>query len=272
MEITLDRFSFHYAPSQQDVVSGITMGIPKGSCCAVLGPTGAGKTTLLLAISGALAAHYSSGVGEGEIAIGPKVFRPMPDKILFPEVGLALQESHLMISGLHETVRGEVGFSLENIGTDTKVKEEKIVLAMENVGILHLAERNPFMLSGGELQRVVLAALLAVQPAVLLLDEPSNSLDAEATAMLVRILRGLHKNTTVVFSDHQLDLAILVADRFLVLQDGEMVFFGEKKPFLKNLEQFKGFLPVDQWSKVIPQLSRKHAPHIRLLSRLLEIR
>ncbi|MBI4427662.1 MAG: ABC transporter ATP-binding protein [Ignavibacteriales bacterium] len=256
MEIRLDGFSFQYVSSQPTVVSEVSVAVASGACCAILGPTGAGKTTLLLAISGALGAQHSSGTGRGEISVGPHVFRPMPDKVLFPQVGLCLQEPQIMISGLRDTVYDEIKFSLENISVDPELHEEQIVSVMERLGIQHLRDRKPFTLSGGELQRLTLATLLVVQPPVLLLDEPGNSLDDDALSRLVRILRQLRGRTTVLFSDNQPDLAILAADSILIMEDGEVISFGDKKSFLKNLGEFKSSLPVRKWQDVIRVLSR----------------
>ena len=271
MEIRLGGFSFRYIASQPRVISDITIAVASGSCCAVLGPTGAGKTTFLSAIAGVLGAHHSAGVGQGEITIGKTNFRPMPQKILFPLVGLTLQESQVMISGLRETVGDEIRFTLENIGLDSLQHEERVEHVMESLGIQHLRERKPTTLSGGELQRVVLASLLVAQPAVLLLDEPINSLDAEATHRLIRILRSLHGSTTVLFTDCQVELAILAADSVLVLEEGRKVFFGDKRSFLTSLPQLGHLLPTKNWQDVLHRLSKAKSIQSERLARVVGI-
>jgi len=269
MELKLDSFSFRYSPSQPFALSKVSGVIPKGSCCAILGPTGAGKSTLLLGLSGALGADHSSGNGDGRISVGAEVFEPMPDRILFPQVGLCLQDPNIMISGLQETVYDEIRFSLENIGIDPGDHETRVRSVMNDVGISDLSGRKPSSLSGGELQRVALASLLVAQPSILLLDEPVNSLDAEGFTRVARIVRGLHGKTTVVFSDHQLELAILVADSILVMREGEVTFSGTKRQFLNNLGEFKNLLPVGEWQDVIYRLSGADDRLRRALSTVL---
>ena len=195
----------------------------------------------------------------------------MPQKILFPQVGLTLQESHIMISGLRETVYDEIRFTLENIGLDSLAHEERLKSVMESVGIQHLRNRKPSTLSGGELQRVALATILVGQPSVLLLDEPTNSLDTEAIRRLVKILRGLHGRTTVLFSDYQVELAIVLADFVLVLEEGRKVFFGDKRSFLTQLSQFDDILPTKNWQDVIHRLSKAKSSQSERIARLVGI-
>lgn len=271
MEIAMKDFSFRYSESSDAVLSSLTFNIPSGSCCAILGPTGAGKTTLLYALSGALGAHYSSSLGTGSVRIGGEEFNPFPKSVLFPRVGLALQEPHVQISGLRETVLEEIQFTLENIGLDEHLVESGAIDILKQMGILHLAERKPGSLSGGEMQRVALASLLVARPPVILLDEPATSLDSSGCLALSRTILSMKDKSTVLFTDVGLDLPLVAADWILVLAAGNQSFFGEKKLFLRNLQSFSEILPTHTWESIANKLHTPGTSRQRRFARALGI-
>jgi energy-coupling factor transporter ATP-binding protein EcfA2 len=231
----------------------LTFIVPSGSCCAILGPTGAGKTTLLYALSGALGA-FSSGLGTGSVRIGGEEFNPFPRNVLFPRVGLALQEPHVQISGLRESVLEEIQFTLENIGLDEHLVESRAIDILKQMGILHLAERKPSSLSGGEMQRVALASLLVARPSVVLLDEPTTSLDSHGCLALARTIVSMKNISTVLFTDVGLDLPLVAADWILVLQKGSVSYFGSKSEFLREMGRFRDILPTEALDPVLKTL------------------
>ena len=270
MEIAVKDLSFHYTESSDAALSSLTFTIPSGSCCAILGPTGAGKTTLLYALSGALGA-YSSGLGTGSVRIGGEEFNPFPKNVLFPRVGLALQEPHVQISGLRETVLEEIQFTLENIGLDEDLVESGAIDILKQMGILHLAERKPGSLSGGEIQRVALASLLVARPPIILLDEPVTSIDGPGCLTLARTIVSFKKKSTVLFTDTGLDLSLSVADWILVLTAGHQLFFGEKKLFLQNLQSFSEVLQTHTWESISNKLLLPGTNRQRRFARALGI-
>ena len=254
MEIAVKDFSFRYAESTDPALSSLTFTVPSGSCCAILGPTGAGKTTLLYALSGALGAHFSSGLGTGSVRIGDEEFNPFPKNVLFPRVGFALQESHVQISGLRETVLEEIQFTLENIGLEEHLVESGAIDVLKQMRILHLAGRKPNSLSSGEMQRVALASLLVARPSVALFDEPATSLDSHGCLTLARTILSMKNKSTVLFTDVGLDLSLVAADWILVLQNGRVSYFGSKREFLRGLGEFREILSTDALDPVLKTL------------------
>ena len=257
MEIEAQNLSFSYSHSRPLALNELSFSIPTGTCCAVLGSTGCGKTTLLLALSGALGLHYADSPASGAIKIGVEEFKPLPRRVLFPQVGLMLQEARVQISGLRETVHDELKFTLENIGLDETLHEERISSTLNDLGIPHLARRNPVKVSGGQMQRVALGTLLVARPGVMLLDEPTQSLDGESITKLIRVFRNLKGHTTVIFSDTRIELALAVADSILVMEEGRCLFFGSRKQFVSQLTDFTAILPVQHWLETISLLSRE---------------
>lgn len=248
--IQLSRCSVRYSNTTAWVLSDLSLSIPQGSCCAILGPTSSGKSTLLQALSGYLGKHHRNSESTGMYQIEGNEYNTIPQEILFPTVGMVLQDPYVMLSGMHETVREEIVFTLHNLEVIEGL-HERANETLARLHISHLAERPPAALSGGEAQRVALASILVANPKVLLLDEPRNFLDSDGQERLARVIRSLHGTTTVLFTDYQVELALSVADSVLVLHEGQNIFLGTKQDLLKNYRQYESQLFPDDWSDLL---------------------
>jgi iron(III) transport system ATP-binding protein len=203
------RFGAH------QVLSGLDLDVPAGSLTAILGPSGSGKTTLLRVLAGF--EHADAGtvrIGEA-IADGPGVFLP-PER---RRIGYVPQEGSLFP---HLTVAANVAFGLSRRKWGRERRGKRCVELLEAVGLGGLDRRYPHQLSGGQQQRVALARALAIQPEVVLLDEPFASLDAHLRASVRADVQHLLKEsgTTSVLVTHDQDEALSTADRVAVLRDG----------------------------------------------------
>jgi energy-coupling factor transporter ATP-binding protein EcfA2 len=246
--ITISNFSLRYSGSGPSVLDSLSMVIPGGTCCAIVGPTGAGKTSFLHCLAGTLRKHHPESVAAGRIQIGSKTYEGLSPQILFPTVGLVLQDPYVQLSGVRDTVYDEVLFTLENIGGLKENPEQTIIPLLHDLGIEHLAKRKPTSLSGGETQRVALATTLVARPPVLLLDEPTTALDLNAQDRLRRILRGVKGNSTIVLTDTQLDFALGLCDQVVVLDRGRITFDGQPLELLKRLHEFSASVVSEGWS------------------------
>ncbi|MCX6142202.1 MAG: ABC transporter ATP-binding protein [Ignavibacteriales bacterium] len=206
--LTIKDLSLQYSASEPRALSSLSLDVEAGSCCAIIGPTGAGKSTLLQCLAGTMRRHHPESLATGQIQFGETRFNGVPDHVLFPIAGLVLQDPYVQISGVRETVFDEVLFTLENLGTIPQDPRQTILSILQRLGIDHLADRKPTSLSGGETQRVALAAILIAQPSLLLLDEPTTALDSNAQDKLRFILRSLRGRTTVLLTDTQIDFAL----------------------------------------------------------------
>lgn len=265
--ITLANFTLRYSASAPTALSSVSLDVPAGSCCAMVGPTGAGKTSLLHCIAGTLGKHHPEALASGRLQIGERTFDTLPDQILFPAVGLVLQDPSVQISGVRDTVYEEILLTLENMGPLPGNPSGLIIPLLQALGIEHLADRKPTTLSGGETQRVALATILIAQPHTLLLDEPTTSLDTRAQEKLQSILRALSNKTTVLLSDTQLDFVLGVADQIAILDHGRILFYGEPLSLLESIGEFSSILPVDIWRQLkldratlLQEASLRHAP------------
>ncbi len=197
------------------VLSGLDLDVAEGSLTAILGPSGSGKTTLLRILAGFERADA------GTVRIGA-VLADGPGAFLAPErrrIGYVPQEGSLFP---HLTVAANVGFGLSRRERRRRGRPGRTAELLDAVGLGGLAQRYPYQLSGGQQQRVALARALAIQPEIVLLDEPFASLDAHLRASVRADVQRLLKEagTTTVLVTHDQDEALSTADRVAVLRDG----------------------------------------------------
>ena len=202
----------------QPVLAGLDLEVPAGSLTAILGPSGSGKTTLLRLLAGFERADAGTiGIG-GVLVDGPGVHLP-PDR---RRIGYVPQEGSLFP---HLTVAGNVGFGLAARQHGARQRRGgKVEALLETVGLAGFGRRYPHQLSGGQQQRVALARALAIEPAVVLLDEPFASLDAHLRASVRADVQEIFRRagTTAVLVTHDQDEALSVADRVAALRNGRI--------------------------------------------------
>ncbi len=245
--ITIDNLGYRYFAAGSAVFSGLSLEIPPGSCCALLGPTGSGKTTLMEILSGVAGSQCKTSVAEGTIQIGEDRYEPIPQATLFPNVGLVLQDPEVQISGVRDTVTTEVEFTLEQLSIPASERHERVREILAHLGLSSLAQRQPTMVSGGERQRIALASVLVASPRLLLLDEPANALDSTSQHLLKSILRSRKGATTIILTDTSIDFALGLADLFVILAGGRVVFKGTSKDLFPALDSLQDILPLDYW-------------------------
>jgi iron(III) transport system ATP-binding protein len=193
------------------VLKGINLHIRPGEFFAFLGPSGCGKTTLLRLIAG-----FNQADG-GEVLVGGRdVSRLPPWK---RDVGMVFQSYALWP---HMTVKRNVAFGLEERRIAKAEIDRRVAAALDLVGLSHLADRRPSQLSGGQQQRVAVARTIAIEPKVLLLDEPLSNLDAKMRVQVRRELRDLQQRLglTTIFVTHDQEEANTICDRIAVMNDG----------------------------------------------------
>jgi iron(III) transport system ATP-binding protein len=193
------------------VLKGINLHIRPGEFFAFLGPSGCGKTTLLRLIAG-----FNQADG-GEVLVGGRDVSHLPP--WKRDVGMVFQSYALWP---HMTVKRNVAFGLEERKLPQAEIDRRVTAALELVGLAHLADRRPSQLSGGQQQRVAVARTIAIEPKVLLLDEPLSNLDAKMRVQVRRELRDLQRRLglTTIFVTHDQEEANTICDRIAVMNDG----------------------------------------------------
>ncbi|HLR81626.1 MAG TPA: ABC transporter ATP-binding protein [Paenalcaligenes sp.] len=207
----------HLSFGETKVLEGINMDIEPGEFFAFLGPSGSGKSTLLRAIAG------FGPTPLGQIFIGERDVADLPP--WRRNVGMVFQSYALWP---HMSVRKNVAFGLEERKMPASEIATKVEAALETVGLWHLADRMPAQLSGGQQQRVALARTIAIEPQVLLLDEPLSNLDAALRVQMRRELLALQRKLglTTIFVTHDQEEANSTADRMAVLDKGVIQQIG----------------------------------------------
>jgi energy-coupling factor transport system ATP-binding protein len=211
--VSCDNLVFSYPGSELLALEGVSLELRVGEYVGVVGPNGGGKSTLLRLINGLLRTD------SGNIRVGG--LDPASEPYLVRRrVGMLFQNPE---NGLVAPfVEDDVAFGLENLGVERTEMRRRVREAIQAVGLEGYERREPHTLSGGEKQRVALAGLLALDPEVLLLDEPTSMLDAAGRAEVLDRLEALRGSRTVVHVTHHLD-ELLDADRVLVLNAGKLV-------------------------------------------------
>lgn len=215
------RFAY---PDGREALTGVTFTVGEGERLAVLGPNGAGKTTLALHLNGLLRADG------GSIRIGGLEVTEETLPQIRRMVGLVFQDANDQL--FMPTVGEDVSFGPANLGLEGEQLEVRVEAALAAVDASHLARRVPHHLSGGEKRRVSLATVLAMDPGVLVFDEPASGLDPAGRRELIETLAGLEMTQIVV--THDLPLAFELCPRSLIIDSGRVVADADTSSMLAD--------------------------------------
>jgi len=233
--IVVSGLRFRYAGTEKDALHGIDLTVDAGELVGVVGANGAGKSTLCYALTGYIP-HFYTGSIEGDVLVAGHDVRITPVSKLVSDVGLVFQNPFNQISGARYTVLEEVAFGLENLGVEQAELKPRALEALRATGLDDLADRSPFTLSGGEQQRLAIAAVMAMQPKVLVLDEPTSQLDPAGTRSIFEVLKRLARagKTTIVLTEHKLGWLAAFVDRLVVLHAGRLAADGPPREVLSE--------------------------------------
>jgi energy-coupling factor transport system ATP-binding protein len=230
----VEHLSYTYPAAEAPSLRDVSLPLRQGQVCAVLGPSGSGKSTLLRALAG-LVPHFHGGRFSGRVVVDGRDTRSIRPAELAGTVATLFQDPEDQV--VLTRVLDEVAFGLENLGTPPHEIEARARDALALVGAAHLAGRATAELSGGELQRVCLASALALEPKLLLLDEPTSQLDPDAAAALFEHVR--ERGVAVVVSDQRPALPLAVCDRVLFLEQGRVLLDAPRAEALEWLAEHR---------------------------------
>ena len=237
MGIILDNVSYTYqegTPFASAALSDVSLSIEDGSYTAIIGHTGSGKSTILQLLNGLLVPTKGS-VRVFDTLITPTSVNKQIRQIR-KQVGLVFQFAENQI--FEETVLKDVAFGPQNFGVSV---EEAEAIAREKLALVgideSLFERSPFELSGGQMRRVAIAGILAMEPSILVLDEPTAGLDPIGRKELMTLFKKLHQDgITIVLVTHLMDDVAEFADQVYVMEKGRLVKSGAPSLVFQNLE------------------------------------
>jgi cobalt transport protein ATP-binding subunit len=211
-------------PDGHQALYGVDLRISRGERVALLGPNGAGKTTLVLHLNGV---HRA---GAGHVAVGGLTVEKRNLQEIRRRVGVVFQDPDDQL--FMPTVADDVAFGPANFGVTGRALEQQVTRALDAVGMAEHADRSPMHLSGGQRRRVALATVLACDPEILVLDEPSANLDPVARRELAEVLVGLDR--TMLMVTHDLPYAMQLCKRAVVLDGGVVVADGPIRDLLAD--------------------------------------
>ena len=224
--IKLDDVSFSYGHEAQNALDHVSLAIEKGEFVGVIGPSGAGKSTLAAVMSGAIPHHYTGRLF-GATLVDDRDTCEITLTDISRVVGSVLQDIDAQM--VAPIVEDEMLFGLENFGIPHDQIEERISQTLTTVGISDLRHREIATLSGGQKQKVAIAAIIAMAPNVLVLDEPTAALDPASSTLVFDTLRQINREhgITVVVIEQKVALLSKYCSRVLVMADGKLAFDGE---------------------------------------------
>ena len=221
--IEVSGLAFAY-PDGRQALFGVDMRIDSGERVALLGPNGAGKTTLALHLNGILTA------GAGTVTIGGLAVAKSSLREIRRRVAIVFQDPDDQL--FMPTVSQDVAFGPANLGLRGAELSRRVDHALDTVGMKHVADRAPHHLSYGQRRRVAVATVLAMDPSVLVLDEPTSNLDPAARRELATLLTSL--DLTMLMVTHDLPYALELCPRSLIINDGQIVADGPTREILAD--------------------------------------
>jgi energy-coupling factor transporter ATP-binding protein EcfA2 len=229
--LEIERLGYRYPGSDRDVLHEVSLSVGAGELIVLAGRSASGKTTLLRAACG-LVPHFHGGEVSGRIAVAGHDTREAGPGELAGAVGYVAQDPETQV--VSTTVRAEIELPLELRGDSAATRARAVEEVALALAIPHLLSRATDTLSGGELQRVALAAALVTRPQLVLLDEPTSQLDPVAGDELIWLLRRLNEEwgVSIVLAEHRLERCLAAADRVVAMDTGEIAFDGLPSDFL----------------------------------------
>ena len=231
--IETSNLTYTYPGATGPSIEEISLNIKKGDFVIITGPSGCGKTTLCRCFNG-LIPHFYNGTLKGEIIVAGLKVSDYKIHQIARHVGLVFQNPENQLFAL--SVEKDVAFGLENFAMPRDDMRKRVDWALQMAGITELRERPPHELSGGQQQRVAIASVLAMQPEIMILDEPTSFLDPVGAQKIFEVINELNKKLgiTIILVEHRMDLASKYANRVIVMDEGKVVLNGEPREIFNS--------------------------------------
>ena len=252
----IENVNYKYPLEDKQALKNINIEIKKGEFWAVIGKNASGKTTFCNMLRRFVPDFYK-GELTGKIMLEDKELKDYSQKELVQKIGFVFQNPFTQISGVKDTVFDEIAYGLENLG----LYKEEIISRVEKIlkllEIEKLRDRNPYDLSGGQKQRVALASIIAMDPDILVIDEPTSQLDPKGTEDIFKIINLMaNEGKTIILVEHKLELIAEYAQNIIVLDEGEIILSGKAEEVLNNKILLEKEIGVTQYSILAYELEK----------------
>jgi energy-coupling factor transporter ATP-binding protein EcfA2 len=253
--VKIENLSFTYSGGEKPALNKINLEIKRGEYLGIMGLNGAGKTTLGLSING-IVPQSTMGIYEGSVTVEGLDTSTTPVREMARTVGIVFDNPEFQMSQV--SAAEEVALGLENLGVPNEEMPPRVGAALGTVGLAGFEERSPMGLSGGQQQRLAIASVLAMQPKILFMDEPTSNLDPIGKEEVFELARKLNREEgmTVIVAEHEAEVLAAYADRIVVLHQGEIVMIGTpSEVFSRGAELAKIGLRVPQATELALSLA-----------------
>lgn len=223
--ITVENLRYRYPHAKELALDGLDFSVEKGEFIGIIGENGAGKSTLSQAIMGLVPQFYKGAYG-GKVMVDGMEAGKTPVAQLCGHVGLVFQNPFNQLSGAKDNVYEEVAFGMQNLGVPAEEMKNRVEEALKLLDIWQYRDRNPFDLSGGQMQRVAIASVLVMRPDVMILDEPTSQLDPEGSDEVFKAVETLTgSGITILMIEQKIEKLAAYCDRILLLHKGKQIAF-----------------------------------------------
>ena len=260
--VKIENLSFTYSGGEKPALNKINLEIKRGEYLGIMGLNGAGKTTLGLSING-IVPQSTMGIYEGNVTVEGLDTSTTPVREMARTVGIVFDNPEFQMSQV--SAAEEVALGLENLGVPNEEMPPRVGAALGTVGLAGFEERSPMGLSGGQQQRLAIASVLAMQPKILFMDEPTSNLDPIGKEEVFELARKLNREEgmTVIVAEHEAEVLAAYADRIVVLHQGEIVMIGTpSEVFSRGAELAKIGLRVPQATELALSLAATGAKNL----------
>ena len=252
----IENVNYKYPLEEKQALKNINIEIKKGEFWAVIGKNGSGKTTFCNMLRRFVPDFYK-GELTGKITLEDKELKDYSQKELVQKIGFVFQNPFTQISGVKDTVFEEIAYGLENLGLEKEEIISKVEKILKLLEIEKLRDRNPYDLSGGQKQRVALASIIAMDPDILVIDEPTSQLDPKGTEDIFKIINLMaNEGKTIILVEHKLELIAEYAQNILVLDEGEIILSGKAEEVLNNKILLEKEIGMTQYSMLAYELEK----------------
>ena len=252
----IENVNYKYPLEEKQALKNINIEIKKGEFWAVIGKNGSGKTTFCNMLRRFVPDFYK-GELTGKIMLEDKELKNYSQKELVQKIGFVFQNPFTQISGVKDTVFEEIAYGLENLGLEKEEIISRVEEILKLLEIEKLRDRNPYDLSGGQKQRVALASIIAMDPDILVIDEPTSQLDPKGTEDIFKIINLMaNEGKTIILVEHKLELIAEYAENILVLDEGEIILSGKAEEVLNNKILLEKEIGMAQYSILAYELEK----------------
>ena len=252
----IENVNYKYPLEEKQALKNINIEIKKGEFWAIIGKNGSGKTTFCNMLRRFVPDFYK-GELTGTITLEDKELKDYSQKELVQKIGFVFQNPFTQISGVKDTVFEEIAYGLENLGLDKEEIISRVEKILKLLEIEKLRERNPYDLSGGQKQRVALASIIAMDPDILVIDEPTSQLDPKGTEDIFKIINLMaNEGKTIILVEHKLELIAEYAQNILVIDEGEIILSGKAEEVLNNKILLEKEIGMTQYSILAYELEK----------------